>query len=92
MMDMPITPHTPIPVLRGYVRRTYWLQALGCVPAPLLAALTGPTPRWWMAVLIGACAASGCALFNSASKLRKCLHDLIATKIKLERDRKRVLP
>jgi len=41
---MTISPHTPIPVLRQYVWRTYVLQAMSCVPAPFLLASTGLRP------------------------------------------------
>ena len=87
-----ITPHTPVPVLRQMVRRTYWLQTWTCVFLALILALIGPhisdMVTVWQVIWIVLFALNGSAsyaLFNAAANLRTALHELIEEKLGLEK-------
>ena len=87
-----ISPHTPIPVLRQYLRHSYWLQAITCLPVPLLLATIGPAiasmgtaaKLFWIVVL-ALLGGTSYALFDAAAKLRVSLRELIEIKLKMEK-------
>ena len=84
-MNLPgITPQTPTPQLRRYVKQTYWLQGMVCLPVPLLLAsiassiesMRTSTLVFWVLLTMGISAVSY-ALFDAAAILRVTLQELI---------------